>query len=301
MKVLVLGASGMLGSMVLRWLGNEADLELVATARDAKLISSLQCAAVCESHLLDAEFATSDSLAKLLAGVDWAINCIGVIKPYIHDDNPVQTLRALRVNALFPHVLAQAAELTGTRVLQIATDCVYAGSTGSYLESSPQDALDVYGKTKSLGEVYSPQVRHLRCSIIGPEPKGHVSLLDWFLGQSQSATIKGFTNHDWNGVTTLHFAKICLGIMRANIVLPRLLHVVPTGTITKVDLLGAFAKAYFRSDITINPVAASSVVNRTLDTNQKELNADIWHAAGYPEPPTVPQMVNELAAYGSRK
>jgi dTDP-4-dehydrorhamnose reductase len=299
MKVIVLGASGMLGSMVLSWLGRDPSLQLIATGRETELFAGMKrLAPTCDPRALDAESATVESLEALLGGADWAVNCIGVIKPYIKDDNPTQTQRALRVNSLFPHLLAQAAERTGCKVLQIATDCVYSGLKGAYPETAAHDALDVYGKSKSLGEVHSPQVHHLRCSIIGPEPKCHVSLLDWFLGQAPGAGVKGFTNHDWNGVTTLHYAKVCHGIMKQGLNLPHLLHVVPTGTIAKSDLLGAFATSYGRGDITIDPVAAPTVVDRTLSTGQAELNAAVWRAAGYPVPPTVPQMVQEMADYG---
>lgn len=300
MKVVVLGASGMLGSMVLSWLARDPELALVATGRERELLPGMKrLAPGCELQILDAETASADTLATLIVGADWVVNCIGVIKPYIKDDNPTQTQRALRVNALFPHLLAQAAEQTGCKVLQIATDCVYSGLKGGYAEPAPHDALDVYGKSKSLGEVYSPQVHHLRCSIIGPEPKCHVSLLDWFLGQPKDAGVKGFTNHDWNGVTTLHYAKVCHGIMKQGLALPRLLHVVPTSTIAKSDLLAAFAASYGRTDITIDPVAAPTVVDRTLTTAQPDLNAAVWQAAGYALPPTVPQMVQEMADYGS--
>jgi dTDP-4-dehydrorhamnose reductase len=298
MKVIVLGASGMLGSMVLSWLARDPELALVATGREDALFPGMKGVAPgCDPRILDAETATAETLEKLVKGADWVVNCIGVIKPYIKDDNPVQTQRALRVNALFPHLLAQAAERTGAKVLQIATDCVYSGLKGGYAEAAPHDALDVYGKSKSLGEVHSPQVHHLRCSIIGPEPKCHVSLLDWFLGQPQGAGVKGFTNHDWNGVTTLHYAKVCHGILRAGLDLPHLLHVVPTGTIAKSDLLRAFASSYGRTDIIIDPVAAPTVVDRTLTTSQSSLNATVWRAAGYTQPPTVTQMVAEMADY----
>lgn len=290
----------MLGSMVLSWLARDPELALVATGRESGLFPGMKrLASGCDPRLLDAEAATTDDLVTLIQGADWVVNCIGVIKPYIKDDNPVQTQRALRVNGLFPHLLAQAAEQTGCKVLQIATDCVYSGLKGGYAEPAPHDALDVYGKSKSLGEVHSPQVHHLRCSIIGPEPKCHVSLLDWFLGQPQGAGVKGFTNHDWNGVTTLHYAKVCHGIMKQGLTLPHLLHVVPTGTIAKSDLLGAFAASYGRTDIIIDPVAAPTVVDRTLTTSQADLNAAVWRAAGFPVPPTVPQMVQDMADYGS--
>jgi dTDP-4-dehydrorhamnose reductase len=280
MKVVVLGASGMLGSMVLRELAGDGTLEVAGTVRAA----------------LDAERAGVDDLARLLDGASWAINSIGVIKPYIREDEAAAVERAVRVNGLFPHLLARAAERTGCRVLQIATDCVYAGTIGHYREDAPHDALDVYGKTKSLGEVHSTAVHHLRCSIIGPEPKAHVSLLDWFLGQPQGASVKGFVNHNWNGVTTLHFARLCRGIIRDALPLPHLLHVVPAGYVSKHEMLQSFAREYERSDIRIAPQEAAVVIDRTLATSHDGINRRVWASAGFAEPPAVPAMIAELAA-----
>lgn len=296
MKVAVLGASGMLGAMVLDTLASDPELELVATTRSGRLpepfrerLSGVDC------RRLDAEQVASDELAAVLAGTDWIVNAIGIIKPYIHDDNAPEVERATRVNALFPHLLARAAERIGARVLQIATDCVYSGTRGRYVESDPHDPTDVYGKTKSLGEVHSPAMTHLRCSIVGPELAGHRSLLDWLIRQPADAAVNGFLNHLWNGVTTLQFARLCRGIVRGNLDLPRLRHVVPADVVTKATLLEIVARAHHRADLSISPVDASVAVDRTLDTEDRPGNELLWRAAGYEEVPTVRAMVEELA------
>jgi len=301
-KVVVLGASGMLGSMVLDYLCQDSSLQLAATARGKDLLQRLQTAypKSVEWHLLDAERSSVQEITGVLANAEWVINAIGVIKPYIHDDDAAKVERAVLVNAYFPHQLASAAEQTGCRVLQIATDCVYSGSKGRYVEKDNHDPLDVYGKTKSLGEVYSPKVNHLRCSIIGPETKGHVSLLDWFLGQPRKGGVGGYTNHQWNGVTTLHFGKLCLGIIKERLTLPHMQHIIPTGAVSKAELLGCFAKGYKREDITITPTEAKTVIDRTLSTSDESLNRRLWAAAGYPQPPSVPEMVAEVARFNYR-
>lgn len=207
------------------------------------------------------------------------INCIGLIKPYCND-----IPAAIRVNALFPHHLP-----AGT--IQIATDCVYSGRIGNYLETSPHDALDVYGKTKSLGE--APHLINLRCSIIGPEMKNHLSLLDWFL--AQKGEVNGFTNHLWNGVTTYHFALIVKGILRSGIEMPNLQHIVPADVVTKAELLKIIAEEYDHK-IKVNEIEAPDEVNRTLATNNPILNRKLWQFAGYSKPPTIRQMIRELAA-----
>lgn len=295
-RILVLGASGMLGSTVVRWLTSTGQFEVHATCRSAdsaKHLSATQPGV--EVHNLDA---TSGEPLPL-RGMDWVVNAIGVIKPYIHDDNRDEVERAIRVNALFPLQLAREAEASGVRVIQIATDCVYSGREGKYVESAPHDATDAYGKTKSLGEVPSPHMTHLRCSIIGPELGRGVSLLSWFLNQPKDASVNGFRNHEWNGITTLHFARLCGGIVERDLALPQTLHVIPGNDISKEMLLRGFADAYGRSDITVHGVDAQTRIDRRLRTEQAEENAKVWKAAGYNSPPSVEQMIVEMAEFGA--
>lgn len=300
-KVLILGGSGMLGSMVADYLSHDPDLEVTATARTQDLIDRLSAHIPGAAwRLFDA--GSDDDTADALAGQDYVINAIGVIKPLIHDDNAAEVERAIRINAYFPYRLAQWVDATGARVLQIATDCVYSGTKGDYVEDDAHDPLDVYGKTKSLGEVRAGHVHHLRCSIIGPEPafKPARSLLEWFLGQPENGKINGFTNHRWNGVTTLHYAKLCRGIITHDIDLPHVQHIIPAGQVTKYELVKSFAQEYRRADVSITPFEASVVIDRTLATHDDALNRTLWEAAGYAEPPTVPDMVAEMAQFAYR-
>ncbi|MDR3670305.1 MAG: sugar nucleotide-binding protein [Holophaga sp.] len=294
MKVLVLGASGMLGSMVLDFLIRDNDLNVATTLRnqtEGAVPRGISC------FQLDAERAGTQEVTDLLSGFDWAINAIGVIKTHIHDDQTDEVQRAIRVNSLFPHLLAKASISTGCRVLQIATDCVYAGCQGAYVEKDPHDALDVYGKTKSLGEVMSPGFHNLRCSIVGPEQKDRCSLLEWFLGQPKKGAVTGYLNHFWNGVTTLHFAKICSGIIKQGLPLPGLTHLMPSDTLSKGELLRSFAMAFGREDLAINLCMVDHPVDRSLSTLDPALNRRIWQSAGYHEPPSLDAMIRELASY----
>ncbi|MHB8469201.1 MAG: dTDP-4-dehydrorhamnose reductase family protein [Gaiellaceae bacterium] len=297
-RVIVLGASGMLGSMIVDALARDSDLELTATVRDEA--TAERCRATLPNvdwQLLDAD--DPERLA-VVDGQEWIVNAIGIIKPLITDDDSAKVQRAIRINGLFPHRLAERAAISGGRVLQIATDCVYSGSKGSYVESDAHDALDVYGKTKSLGETTAPGAHHLRCSIIGPESGASRSLLEWFLGQPDGAELNGFVNHQWNGVTTLHFARLCGGAIRSGLDLPTLQHVVPRGRVSKYELLRSFAREYERPDLTISPTEAPTAVDRTVETGNEPKNRELWAAAGYDTPPTVPDMVAELARYDYR-
>jgi dTDP-4-dehydrorhamnose reductase len=275
MKVAILGTTGMLGHEVERVFASEK-LDIFSVNRDK----------------IDAQFCSVEEIQNHINGVDWIINCIGSIKSYIHDSNSFEVQRAISVNSLFPHKLAQAAN--GAKVIQIATDCVYDGQKGSYVEADAHNSIDVYGKTKSLGEVNADTFINLRCSIIGKEIKNKTSFLEWFLNQSKNAKINGYKNHFWNGVTTTIFAKICVGIMRNNLQISGLQHIVPADVMNKADMLREFKKIFHRNDIVIDDVCTDVSIDRTLSTNNPELNKNIWNVAGYKRIPTINEMIGEM-------
>lgn len=294
-SVLVLGATGMLGSMVLDMLSQETNLSVSATARTA-----VQCHRGSHQypHVKWFEYHAGNAMGStcLVADFQWVINCVGITKPYIHDDNPSEVERAIRVNALWPHQLAREVSGAKHRLLQIATDCVFSGQNGPYAEPSHPDAHDVYGRTKALGEARYPGVTNLRTSIIGPEPGAQKFLLEWVRSQAFGVTLKGFTDHYWNGVTTLQFARICHGIIQTQRPLDSLVHVIPKDVINKHELLQIIARAYGRPDLMVEALA-SPHKNMTLATHRPEVNKSLWTSAGYHEIPTIEQMVQEVAAY----
>lgn len=299
-SVLVLGGTGMLGSMVTDELARRSGIRVTATWRASSRNAQPVKIPGVEWFLFDAADPSLEEALLACGHHQWIINCIGITKPLIRDDNPQQIERALRINALLPHAVARFAEVLGARVLQIATDCVYSGAKGGYVETDTHDALDVYGKTKSLGECFSPNMINLRCSIIGPEPKDFKFLLEWFRSQPDGAEVNGFINHKWNGITTLHFARLCAGIIETESQMPHLQHVVPAGVISKAEMLREFAAAYRRPDVHIKDTVAPSVIDRTLSTASPEPNRQLWQAAGYRIPPTVSEMIDEVARYPYR-
>lgn len=276
-KTVILGKTGMLGS----------EVEKVFRESGLKIITP-------ERNILDAQNCTIENILDVINGADYIINCIGIIKPYIHKDNLNEIQRAIEVNGLFPYKLALAAQKAEMRVIQIATDCVFDGIKGGYKEDDKHNASDVYGKTKSLGEIKADNFLNLRCSVIGWEQKSYLSLLEWFLNQPKGAKVKGFKNHLWNGITTNIFAKICRGIVLNNAFMPGLQHIVPSDVVSKAEMLHIFAKIFKREDIQIEDIDTQISINRTLLTNNKLQNAYLWHIGGYEKIPAIEEMIEEL-------
>jgi dTDP-4-dehydrorhamnose reductase len=297
--VVVLGGSGMLGSMVVDVL-SRSGMRVAATVRSTDLAEwRRRIWPMVEWRLYDADLQDNAGLREAISRASWIVNAIGLTKPYLRDSQSVEIQRGIRINSLLPYQIGVAADESGARVLQICTDRVYTGAKGRYLESDRHDATDVYGRTKSLGEVRLPNVFCLRCSIIGPEAGRGVFLLEWFRQLTRDARITGFTNHYWNGVTSLHFAKICLGVIRHEPDLPILQHVIPADGTSKAELLDRFGKEFGRRDIKVDAIEAETKVDRTLATLNEHINRRLWDCAGYADPPTVAQMISELARFDS--
>lgn len=296
--VLILGSTGMLGSMLLDVLSQESEFILYTTVRQHNALAQLRKKyPKVTFFLFDADKDKFGNLLTKTKKIDWIINAIGIIKPFIHEENSEEVRRAISINSVFPFEVAKETYKKGIKIIQIATDCVYSGEKGNYVETSKHDALDVYGKTKSLGEVPSENFYNLRCSIIGPEEGTQKSLLEWFRSQKKGAQLSGFTNHSWNGITTLHFAKLSIGIIKSNTKLNNVQHIVPGNLVTKAELLHIFAKYFDRKDIKITKIRAKEKIKRTLATIHDTINKSLWRQINYKNPPTIEQMVEELAGY----
>lgn len=252
-KVTILGSTGMLGNSVTRQLISNENFNVTTSFRKEQFRQNEN------SFYFDA----LTSRLQDLPDSDYIINCIGIIKPYMND-NP---LNAIKINSLFPRNLANWCKTNNTKLIHITTDCVFSGQTGRYDESSLHDCIDEYGKSKSLGE--PTDCMTIRTSIIGEEIHSNSSLIEWVKSQ-KGKTIKGFTNHFWNGVTTSQYGKICSQIITKNLYQEGLFHV-HSDDLSKYELVSIINDVYDLG-ITIEPYSTSNSCDRTLRTN-KELNS----------------------------
>jgi len=280
MRVMVLGVTGMLGNAMFRVLSANSGLDVHGTARSESsrryfsdnLSSQIIVGVDVENH---------DSLIKAYAAVrpDVVVNCVGLVKQLADADDPLQ---AVPINALLPHRLAALCQATGSRLVQISTDCVFSGAKGNNLESDYPDAYDLYGRSKLLGEVDYPNAITLRTSIVGHELSGQRSLMGWFLAQQSS--VKGFTRAIFSGLPTVELARVVCDFVLPRSELHGLYHVA-AGSINKFDLLKLVSKTYGK-DIEIIP-SDELVIDRSL-------NADRFkEATGY-VPPEWPVLVQRM-------
>lgn len=260
MRILVLGASGMLGNAMVRILSEHVDYQVYGTVR-TESSKRFFSASIAERLLAGVDVEQQDSLVQAFIRTrpDVVINCIGLVKQLADADNPLQ---AIPINTLLPHRLAKLCELAGARLIHMSTDCVFSGDKGAYRESDVSDAKDLYGKSKYLGEVSYPHTITLRTSIIGHELQSAHGLIDWFL--LQQGTCKGYTRAIFSGVPTVVLASMVRDVVIPQPQLRGMYHVAAK-PISKFDLLKLVAKVYGKQ-IDIVP-DDKLVLDRSLDAS----------------------------------
>jgi dTDP-4-dehydrorhamnose reductase len=218
------------------------------------------------------------------------INCIGIVKQRQEAKAPIPSIS---LNSLLPHLLAEWAAGWGGRLIHFSTDCVFSGKKGGYSEDDPSDAEDLYGRSKSLGEVgEAANALTLRTSIIGRELSHFQALLEWLLAQ-KGRQIKGFKKVVYSGVTTNFMADLVARIIGEY---PRLsgLFQVAAPPISKYDLLVRLREAYGLE---------VDIVPDDTEMSDRSMTGDRFRkATGYEEPSwddLVKQLVEDPTPYKS--
>jgi len=282
-KVLVLGATGMLGNAVLRLFAQSPGYEAVGSARSTSALRLLT-ADLSDRVICGVDVEHIDSLISLFSKVqpDVVINCIGLVKQLAEADDP---LAAIPINSLLPHRLARLCGVAGARLVHMSTDCVFSGAKGMYTEADMSDAKDLYGRSKYLGEVDYQHAITLRTSIIGHELNGGHSLVGWFLAQQGS--VKGFRRAIFSGLPTVELAKVIRDYVIPH---PELhgVHHVSADPINKFDLLTLISNVYGKKiDIATDD---NFIIDRSLDSTR------FREATGY-QPQPWPELIRRMCEF----
>lgn len=283
MRVLIIGATGSMGSAAHRAFSDDSRFETWGTIRDGnarRFFGDRHHARL----LAGVDIGDNDSLVSVLNRVrpDIVINAVGVIKQLAAANDP---LVVLPINSLFPHRLANLCGLSGARLIHISTDCVFSGRKGKYNESDLSDAEDLYGKSKYIGEVHDrPHAITLRTSGIGHELSSTNGLVEWFL--HETGPVRGFAKAIYTGFPWGELAAIIRDHVIPRPELSGLYHV-SSDPISKLDLLKIVAKVYGKQT-QINPDDAVRI-DRSLDSTR------FRKATGY-VPPSWPDLVAAMHA-----
>jgi len=279
-RILVVGASGMLGHEAIRSLA--PDFEVWGACRHPESLPDL---GVPHERLLGGLDATdAQSAYALIERVkpDFVINAVGIVKQRAESKAAVPSIQ---VNSLWPHVLAEACERRDARMVHVSTDCVFSGSSGGYTEDDIPNAFDLYGRSKLLGEVTDrASTVTLRTSIIGWQLGMQTGLVGWF-AEHRNEALHGYTHAMFSGLTTRALTGVIRDFVLPDASLSGLWHV-SAEPIDKYTLLIDLA-GHLGWDVDITP-SDELVIDRSLDSSR------FRSATGW-TPPSWDAMLGELA------
>ena len=263
-KVLVLGGDGMLGHKVFQVFNEDYETHASFLSLNDYASAFPVYQEVLSSRIhIGVNALNSSALRNLIeeAKPDVVVNCIGLIKQL---EEASDHILAIQMNSVLPHTLAKICSDSSARLVHVSTDCVFSGDKGNYTEDDPSDVMDLYGKSKSLGEVnYSPHLT-VRTSIIGREWVRETALLEWFLSQ-QSKSVRGYKNAIYTGFTTDAFARLLKKTVSERPDLIGLWHV-SSNPVSKLELITQIKDAW-QLDVKIEPFD-DTPCDRSLDSSR---------------------------------
>jgi dTDP-4-dehydrorhamnose reductase len=278
-RALVLGSSGMLGHKLLQVLSQR--FEAYGTTRAPEpILDRVAPRAVGVLDGVSADDLDSVNDAFATTRPDVAVNCIGIVKQLDEAKNPIASIT---VNSLFPHQLAEICRTHGARLVHVSTDCVFSGRQGGYTEDDTPDPVDLYGRSKLLGESGEDPTLTIRTSIVGRELHGAHGLVEWFLAQA-GGSVRGFKRAIFSGWSTEALAHAVAEVAERHRQLTGLWHVAAE-PIAKYDLLCLLRDA-FELDVSIEP-KDDFECDRSLDGSR-------FAAATGISAPSWPEMIARL-------
>jgi len=241
-KIIILGTSGMLGHTLLKYLHTKTQKVIYyGFERDIKNSKK-------KNIFKFINFNSKRFFSRIKKiNPDIIINCVGIINHRLKKNNLLETYF---INSVLPHVLAYFSYEIKSKLIHVSTDCVFNGKNGNYNEKYIPNAIDVYGFSKIVGEPEMKNCITIRTSIIGPEKKNKLGLLEWFLNQKK---IKGYKNIFFSGLTTLELSKIIYKyFIVKNYIHSGIVHI-SGPKIAKYDLLKLINNVY-KKNIKITPI-----------------------------------------------
>jgi dTDP-4-dehydrorhamnose reductase len=283
-KVLILGAKGLLGSIVLERLSNEYD---TMTFHDNPDILGGSAFRYSPKSL---NFLVSNNQPTVI------VNCAAVTRP----SGAIRS--AFLINTLLPIHLAFIGRTKKIQVIHFSTNAVFSGLSSPNHERSLPSPRSIYGLTKFLGDFASFGCLIIRTSFIGQSrnPTRNRGLVDSLdnLGENQKFVID--ENFHWNGVTADFLAEVIAGIISANHKMSGLVHLFSSPPITRLELVRLIARKIGLENLDL--VFSEKKIPRdfTLQTKKHHLITQLWAFGGYLECPSFQQLIQEMKIYRTK-
>lgn len=255
MRVLILGADGMIGHKVAQaFIKNDFDLFLNSRSDSNFVQKIFPNATVYDFNLLN------QNIEQLLrkCSPDYIVNAAGItIRRGAANNSDTRNM-----NSVLPYKIDSWCKENRKKQILFSTDCVFSGDKGDYYDLEIPNASDSYGSSKGEGEINSKDTLTIRSSMIGREIRNKTELLEWVIS-NKNLKINGFDRAIYSGVTTLWMSNILVEIIK---IYPELngIYNISSKSISKFDLINKI-NYYFKLNI--------DIVKDTSYSSNKSLNS----------------------------
>lgn len=276
MKILILGGNGMIGHKMYQTISkihNDTWVTLRKSLANYSYSDIYNSKKVIDNIDLINFQILSNQLNKI--NPDIVINACGITIR-----RGIETLKSnsIILNSALPHFLNEWVTFNNKRLIHFSTDCVFTGAKGDYLDNDNKDAYDLYGSTKTMGEVIdSKYAITLRGSMIGSELENKTELFEWFLKQKNKKII-GFNKVIYSGITTKKMAEIVLKLIDQY---PKLTGVynISSKPISKFELLKLWNKLF--------DINANIEIDNSYSSNKNLISDNFYRTISMEQPDWV--------------
>jgi dTDP-4-dehydrorhamnose reductase len=236
--ILVTGASGLLGVSLVS-LAQEQGREVVGLYHNHPVhIDGVK--------LLAADLADQAETCRIFEELEPSsvVHCAAATDVDWCEEHPEE---AHKINVMVPAAIAAICSRISGRLLYISTDSVFDGARGNYAEADTPEPVNVYAKTKLLGERQvlrqNPTASVARVSIYGWNAQNKESLAEWVLQRlAVGSIVPGFSDVIFCPVLANDLAEVLLALLDRD--LASLYHVVGSEPISKYEFARRVASSF---------------------------------------------------------
>lgn len=206
-KVVVLGATGLLGSAAFQILSEAPDLDVYGTSR-SDLFTSQFPKKLQKNLLLLPQVSLVQAVESVLAShkPQFLLNCVSPPRELLRSHTVADVEECAFLLACLPRLLDRLCAQKNCKLIHVSSDGIFSGGVGNYSEDYVPEINSFYGKLKFLGEPSDSNSVTLRTSFIGREISGKKGFLEWFL--SGTAPCDGYIDYFFSGLTSVELSMI---------------------------------------------------------------------------------------------
>jgi dTDP-4-dehydrorhamnose reductase len=272
MRVLLTGATGLLGGYLLQGLVETGDEVVGWSGSKSEIARGIS--------LQPVDISKADRVQEVFrqARPDIVIHTAALTKV---DECHRAPERARQVNTLGTATLAELAADAGARLVYVSTDLVFDGAKGDYSEADEAKPLSIYGQTKLEAEravLAFPRHLVVRVSwLFGPSLNSGRNFFVQLLENLPARRSTRLFQDEWRTPLSLATsARALIGLAHSDV--PRLLHLGGPNRMTRLEV-GLRLAAHLGLDAScILSASLDSVSGEELRPRDVSLNASRWRA-----------------------